>query len=371
MIDQIGALEEYADAWDQLAFSSPQRLPMVSHAWVASFLEHQLTPGESWFCLLALENGELQGVLPLVLSNRRVLLASRPSLRTPSGPHLISVDVLMKFDKEQAVLSCLLMKLQELVPNYFQLCLGHLPETSPSPQAFQSRPSRVHVIQEFDGYGSYLKISGSYDRYLSELKSAFRKQQRSRTKRLETLGKSEAVFLAGKDASENLMEDFFGLEASGWKGQTGSAIVASEARRKYYEAFIRRLRSRGWLEWHFLRLDGKAIAGMLGVKMNGSLIAWKIAYNEEYSHCSPGLLLFHETVHRAFESGDTDEINCLADNAWLRYWLMQRRKYFNLTVYPPRLLPLLAGVVPKKTKAAAKRIPGIHAAVQRIRTWLP
>jgi CelD/BcsL family acetyltransferase involved in cellulose biosynthesis len=370
MIDRIVGLEKYAVEWDQLAYSSPQRLPMLSHAWVTSFLEHQLTPSESWFCLLALQNDELQGVLPLILSDRRVLLTSRPSLRTPSGPHLASVDVLMKCDKEQAVISCLLTKLQELVPNYFQLCLGRLPETSPSPQAFECRPSRVRVIQEFDGYGSYLRINGSYDRYYSELKSAFRKQQRSRTKRLEALGKVETVFLAGEDASEKLMEDFFVLEASGWKGRTGSAIVASEGRRRYYEAFIRRLRLRGWLEWHFLRLEGKAIAGMLGVKMNGALIAWKMAYDEGFSHCSPGILLLHETVRRAFESGDTDEINGLSNATWLKGWSMQRRSYFNLTVYPPRLLPFIAGVVPKKTKAAAKRIPGVHAAVQRIRTWL-
>ena len=49
-LDQLG---EHADAWDRLATASADRLPMLSHAWVSSFLEHRTVDGSPWQCFLA------------------------------------------------------------------------------------------------------------------------------------------------------------------------------------------------------------------------------------------------------------------------------------------------------------------------------
>ena len=43
-LDQLG---EHAEAWDRLAMASADRLPMLSHAWVSSFLEHRTIDGSS------------------------------------------------------------------------------------------------------------------------------------------------------------------------------------------------------------------------------------------------------------------------------------------------------------------------------------
>ena len=46
-------LNDIADEWNDLAASSQRSNPMLSHAWVSSFLEHRLTASQPWVVLLA------------------------------------------------------------------------------------------------------------------------------------------------------------------------------------------------------------------------------------------------------------------------------------------------------------------------------
>ncbi len=62
----VEELAPHANAWDALALAAPEQLPMLSHAWVASFLEHQLQAGQAWRCLFAYAGDDLIGVLPVV-----------------------------------------------------------------------------------------------------------------------------------------------------------------------------------------------------------------------------------------------------------------------------------------------------------------
>jgi hypothetical protein len=58
-VEAVDVLAWHAAAWDRLALAAPERLPMLSYAWVKSFLEHRLDPGESWRCLFAYTGDEL------------------------------------------------------------------------------------------------------------------------------------------------------------------------------------------------------------------------------------------------------------------------------------------------------------------------
>src|SRR5262249_11818964 len=88
------ALARYADAWDRLALEAPQRLPMLSHAWVSSYFEHLLEPNETWCCVFAYEGDELVGVLPVVAAPHPLFGSSQPRLRTVLGSHSHLGDVL-------------------------------------------------------------------------------------------------------------------------------------------------------------------------------------------------------------------------------------------------------------------------------------
>ena len=71
MATSLDSLGEHAEAWDRLAMASSERLPMLSHAWVSSFLEHRNLGGAPWQCFFAYQDAELVGVLPLIGRARR------------------------------------------------------------------------------------------------------------------------------------------------------------------------------------------------------------------------------------------------------------------------------------------------------------
>ena len=69
IVRTIGNLESKSVAWNELALKAPQQLPMLSHAWVASYFEHRLAARESWFCIFAYDDDNLVGVLPVVIKD--------------------------------------------------------------------------------------------------------------------------------------------------------------------------------------------------------------------------------------------------------------------------------------------------------------
>jgi Acetyltransferase (GNAT) domain len=97
------------------------------------------------------------------------------------------------------------------------------------------------------------------------------------------------------------LDEFLGLEASGWKGREGSAFASTEPDRRYFTEIVTQAHARGRLALLALRLNGVAIA----MKCNfvGSDGAWsfKIGFEEKYARYSPGVLLELENIRVAFD----------------------------------------------------------------------
>ncbi len=350
-------LETHAETWNNLAFSSPHRLPMLSHAWVSSYLEHRLKPNESWFCLLATANGQLVGVLPLVECSRRRLGIKRTWLRTPNDLHTISADFLIHEGLESVLIPRLIMAIDRHCPDWCGLELRRIPEQSPTLDIDAREIPSCRMLREFDGYGSYVDTGITFDEYQSHLSSNFRRNLKRAAKHLIQLKQFGMTIVAGHDSTDADLERFLRLEASGWKGRAGSAIMLSPELQQFYQTLIRRLAEAGLLEWHFLKTDETVLAGHLACRINGALTLCKIAYDEDYSYYSPGNYLFEQQVKRACQTDDLIEINCLTDMDWHRNWKTRSRPHYNIYIYPKRMNTVLSGAMPRRIWIAMKKSP--------------
>ena len=81
--NSLESIDEHAEAWDRLTMASSERLPMLSHEWVSSFLEHATPAGAPWQCFFAYQGADLVGVLPLIRARGWV----RDRLRGPADLH--------------------------------------------------------------------------------------------------------------------------------------------------------------------------------------------------------------------------------------------------------------------------------------------
>lgn len=220
------------------------------------------------------------------------------------------------------------------------------------------------------GYGDYLHIRGSMEDYFTSLSKNFRGNLRKAERKLYLSPDARFEFLSSAQAGDSCLKEFLNLEASGWKGRSGTAILQNDNLVTFYRALTTNLASRGWLGWHFLKIGEKTIAGHLAYRMNRTLTLLKIAYGEEYRRCAPGNQLFLKTVERAYESKDTDEINCLTDVEWHGNWNMSKREYSTVYIYTKTPIPLLFYYFPKKAYILLRSIPWLRSSVRKIKQSL-
>jgi CelD/BcsL family acetyltransferase involved in cellulose biosynthesis len=367
----LAELEEHADAWDRLAHAAPERIPMLSHAWVASLLETSVPAGSPWRCLFAYRGAELVGVLP-VLRSRRFGFSH---LTGPVGVHTDRAHPLLAAPGAAETLQALTSTLTRLEPGLWMRFHG-IRDTSPVHQALPALASRMHLLGLAAEQGSFVDTSGSFEEFQSSLSSSFRRSLRSAMRKAEQEHVLDFEVVSGPDAADDqLLADFFRVEAAGWKGQAGSAIICHPDRVAFYSALARRLARRGWLEWNLARLDGTVVAAHFGVRFGASLVLPKGGYDESFSRFAPGNLLFWDVFSRSFENG-TEEVNFLTDMPWMKIWKMRASTYQNVILSPRRhpvatVASALVATEPRRhARELTERHPWLVDGLQRSRAWL-
>jgi CelD/BcsL family acetyltransferase involved in cellulose biosynthesis len=102
---------------------------------------------------------------------------------------------------------------------------------------------------------------------------------------------------------ERDFETFLRLEASGWKGRAGTAIISRRGTDRLYRNAARGFADAGWLRLQLLEVDGTAIAGDLSCSFAEAFHMIKTAFDERHAAASPGLLMRAESLRSAVEEG--------------------------------------------------------------------
>ncbi len=357
----------FVEAWDRLAEISHQQLPSLSHAWVSTYIKHRMRKSESWCCLMALADSRLVGVLPLILTPEKVLGFQRTLVRPPRDPHTFSADAIMAEGYETPVLRAFFAALDQAAPHWHAAKFLRLPQTSPTLQVSDSDSRRCSIIREPGGVGAYLPVTGDFAKYRAGLSGNFRSNLNKAARKLADLNGVEFEFLTSEDRCLEGLERFLAVETSGWKGREGSAIGQHPALVDFYSTLVQRLAARGWLEWQFLKAEGKILAGNFAVRSGRSLAICKLGYDESYARCAPGNMLLEHVVKRSFEADDIDQIDMMSDMPWYYNWKMQKRQYEDFWMFPHRPLSIVADIVPRKSRRSLHRIRLLRKAVRRAR----
>ena len=149
----------------------------------------------------------------------------------------------------------------------------------------------------------YLELRGSWDEYEPSLgKNLLRNLKRAR-RQLEQKGKLSVEITQVRQHFDELLEEAFAVEASGWKGAGHTAIASKPRTRAFYTEMGRWAASRDMLRLYFLRLDGRPLAVYFALQHRGVCHLLKGGYDPAYGHCSPGNLLMHSVIRSGFSAG--------------------------------------------------------------------
>lgn len=144
---------------------------------------------------------------------------------------------------------------------------------------------------------AFLESSAEPDDYLRGSLSAHHFREFRRLKR--RLGeRGELLYHVARQPEEIRLglETFLTLEAQGWKGRSGSAMVIDRYRAAFAREAVHRLSEQGLCRVHSLRLDGRTIASLIVFVEAGVAYTWKTAYDESWYSYSPGTLLAIEAT---------------------------------------------------------------------------
>jgi CelD/BcsL family acetyltransferase involved in cellulose biosynthesis len=133
------------------------------------------------------------------------------------------------------------------------------------------------------------------DDYLAGMKPRHRRETNRQRRRLgeELGGELEAVDRSDDPAA---VEDFLRLEASGWKGRNGTAMADREADATLLREICTGFGAHGRLQLLSLGTGERPAAMKVNIGAGDTLFCFKIAYDEELSRFSPGILLELDNV---------------------------------------------------------------------------
>ncbi len=188
--------------------------------------------------------------------------------------------------------------------------------------------------------------SGPLDRHVSGDK---RRKLRRAEERLAEHGPVTYSELGPDGDLDAWLEDFLRLEASGWKRDTGSALVCRDADRDFFREVTRAAFGRRRLMMLSLNVGGRPVAQLCNFLVADGSFAFKVAFNEELARHSPGALLELENLRRLeaqpkirWMDSCTDTTDVLIKQLWA-----DRRIIQDILVETGRAPgPLVLGVLP-------------------------
>ncbi len=144
---------------------------------------------------------------------------------------------------------------------------------------------------------AFLQSDADPDDYLRNALSPHHFREFRRLKR-RLSEKGELTYQVARHPDEIRLglETFLTLEAQGWKGRAGTAMVIDRYRAAFAREAVHRLSEQGLCRIHSYSLDGRTIACLIVFIEAGIAYTWKTSFDESWSHFSPGTLLTIEAT---------------------------------------------------------------------------
>ncbi len=180
----------------------------------------------------------------------------------------------------------------------------------------------------------YIDTRGDYETWRKENKHRWKAPLERKWRKMER--DHEAVFTMVEPPVDLDAEFDEGLriEASGWKGEEGTAIDSAPDTAMYYRSLARIFHERGEVRLNWIHLDGVAVSFDFCLLYRRRLYTLKSGYDEDYRNLAPGLVLRLAVIKRCFET-EVDTHDLLGDEiGWKTRFASGNRPHLDLRAYP-------------------------------------
>jgi len=194
------------------------------------------------------------------------------------------------------------------------------------------------------------------------LSRRFKRNLRRAERRLGELGDVRFEVVTTGTRLKQALEVFYRLEASGWKGRSGTAVTQRSQVKRFYDGLVDR--AEVWIP--ILSVCGDPVAAYVLRVSGHNIFALKTGYDQTYSKYAPGLLLTSRVIRYGLEHG-MEMLDLMADKSrWKADWAREVRPHYELLLFAPTPAGRYAYWVRYGVRQQAKRLPG----AVRLARWL-
>jgi len=164
-----------------------------------------------------------------------------------------------------------------------------------------------------------------------------RKEAGRQMRRLADIGEVTTVAAIEPAEVRARFELFMALEARGWKGKRGTALISKQATAEFAREAVANRAEAGAARIDSIDLGGNPIAMVVTFAAGSTAYTWKIAYDETYARFSPGVQLMLDLPQRLFSDPTLMRIDsCAAANhAMIDHLWSGRLAVGTLVIGPP------------------------------------
>ncbi len=159
------------------------------------------------------------------------------------------------------------------------------------------------------------------------------------------------------DDVRSRFEVFMALEAAGWKGRRGTALISKPETAEFAREAVGALADAGSARIDSLDLDGTPVAMVVTFAAGATAWTWKIAYDETWARFSPGAQLMLDLPAGIFSDATIASIDSLAaaDHPMIDHLWEGRLEIGTLVIGPPGgSLAHRAGLATTRAERAAR-----------------
>lgn len=294
LLRDAAALRRIVPQWEALAAEAAEPNPFYEHWMLLPALEAYGAHGD-FRCAAVWLDGALAGLFPLSVERRWRGLPVRAARSWRHRNMLIGTPLVRLRSARECWSALLAARIAPLLELDWTAADGPLYGALAEAALDGGCPWAVT-----DAYTRAVLLRGRdpRPRFNSNMKNNVRRWHA----KLAAHGAVQAVQLGPQDDVAAWLDAFLRLEASGWKGKAGTAIACREDDRRFVAEILPEAFRRGRLLVTGLDLEGRPLARHCMLSGGEGAFTFKIAYDEAYASCSPGILADVENVRWFLET---------------------------------------------------------------------
>jgi CelD/BcsL family acetyltransferase involved in cellulose biosynthesis len=185
-----------------------------------------------------------------------------------------------------------------------------------------------------------------------------RKKLRQDWNRLCAAGTVEVVNDRSHEAAHDAFETYLTMEAAGWKGARGTALLCDEHEAAFARRLIAALAAERSASVALLKVDGRAVAAQVLLYCGSMAYTWRTAFDPGFGKFSPGALLVDKVTEQLFAADGVEAIeSCSPQGGFMNQMWEGRRSTVDLLVDLGTRKSLVFAAVAMGERYA---LPGIH-----------